>query len=111
MPDHAPHPAAELEAQFRQLRALARAGISCDHHHLVVADRRQDVLPPLADRQVLRVADDRHGRGPVGHVRFERASDDRFFISIESRDPRFDAAATPRLLAEAGAARLEWLSA
>ena len=53
----------------------------------------------------------RHHHPIFGSARFERASDDRFFISIESRDPRFDAAATPRLLAEAGAARLEWLSA
>ena len=42
---------------------------------------------------------------------FERASDDRFFISIESRDPRFDASATPELLRQAGASRLEWLTA
>jgi hypothetical protein len=53
----------------------------------------------------------RHHHPIFGSARFERASDDRFFISIESRDPRFDATATPRLLAEAGAARLEWLSA
>jgi len=52
----------------------------------------------------------RHHHPVFGAARFERASDDRFFISIESRDPRFDATATPRLLAEAGAARLEWLS-
>jgi Ni/Fe-hydrogenase subunit HybB-like protein len=43
--------------------------------------------------------------------RFERATDDRFFISIESGDPLFEATATPRLLADAGAARLEWLQA
>ena len=42
---------------------------------------------------------------------FERASDDRFFISIESGDKRFDATATPELLRKAGAARLEWLTA
>jgi hypothetical protein len=42
---------------------------------------------------------------------FERASDDRFFISIEAQDPRFDASATPELLRRCGAARLEWLSA
>jgi molybdopterin-containing oxidoreductase family membrane subunit len=42
---------------------------------------------------------------------FERASDDRFFISIEAQDPRFDHSATPELLRRAGAARLEWLSA
>ncbi|HXY41763.1 MAG TPA: DUF3341 domain-containing protein [Vicinamibacteria bacterium] len=42
---------------------------------------------------------------------FERASDDRFFISIEADDPRFDAATTARLLQAAGATRLEWLTA
>jgi Ni/Fe-hydrogenase subunit HybB-like protein len=42
---------------------------------------------------------------------FERATDDRFFISIESGDPRFEPTATPRLLADAGASRLEWLQA
>jgi molybdopterin-containing oxidoreductase family membrane subunit len=42
---------------------------------------------------------------------FERASDDRFFISIEAQDPRFDQSATPELLRRAGAARLEWLTA
>jgi molybdopterin-containing oxidoreductase family membrane subunit len=52
----------------------------------------------------------RHHHPVFGSERFERASDDRFFISVESRDPRFDATATPRLLAEAGAARLEWLT-
>jgi hypothetical protein len=42
---------------------------------------------------------------------FERASDDRFFVSIEADDPRFDASATPELLRRANATRLEWLSA
>ena len=42
---------------------------------------------------------------------FERASDDRFFISIAADDPRFDERATPLLLQQAGARRIEWLSA
>jgi Ni/Fe-hydrogenase subunit HybB-like protein len=41
---------------------------------------------------------------------FERVTDDRFFISIEARDQRFDATTTPALLRDAGAARLEWLT-
>jgi Ni/Fe-hydrogenase subunit HybB-like protein len=41
---------------------------------------------------------------------FERATDDRFFISIDSADPRFDADATPAILRAAGAVRLEWLT-
>jgi hypothetical protein len=38
---------------------------------------------------------------------FERVSDDGFFVSIESWDPQFDAAATPRLLRSLGAAHVE----
>jgi len=53
----------------------------------------------------------RHHHPLFESQRFERASDDRFFISIESRDPRFDAHSTPDLLRGAGAARLEWLTA
>ena len=39
--------------------------------------------------------------------RFERASDDGFFISIESWDPRFDAAKTEELLRGLGATHVE----
>ena len=53
----------------------------------------------------------RHHHPLFASTSFERASDDRFFISIESRDPRFDASATPELLRQAGASRLEWLTA
>ena len=42
---------------------------------------------------------------------FERASDDLFFISIAVDDPRFDERATPVLLQQAGARRIEWLCA
>lgn len=38
---------------------------------------------------------------------FERASDDGFFISVEAWDPKFDAAATERLLASTGATRVQ----
>jgi molybdopterin-containing oxidoreductase family membrane subunit len=53
----------------------------------------------------------RHHHPVFASTSFERSSDDRFFISIESRDPRFDASATPELLRQAGASRLEWLTA
>ena len=53
----------------------------------------------------------RHHHPLFASASFERASDDRFFISIESRDPRFDASATPELLRQSGASRLEWLTA
>ena len=42
---------------------------------------------------------------------FGRASDDRFFISIDALDKHFDATATPELLRRSGASRLEWLVA
>lgn len=38
---------------------------------------------------------------------FERATDDRFFISIESRDPQFDMQKTSRLLQDCGAVAVE----
>jgi hypothetical protein len=40
---------------------------------------------------------------------FERVTDDTFFISIESWDPRFDASATPKLLESLGARSVELL--
>ena len=39
--------------------------------------------------------------------RFERVTDDRFFISIEATDPKFDADRTRQLLEEAGATHVE----
>ena len=45
---------------------------------------------------------------PLFHSqRFERASDDGFFISIESWDPKFDATATAELLRRLGADHVE----
>jgi hypothetical protein len=40
---------------------------------------------------------------------FERATDDAFFISIESWDPRFDPSATRKLLESLGARSVELL--
>ena len=40
---------------------------------------------------------------------FERVTDDAFFISIESWDPRFDSSATGKLLESLGARRVELL--
>jgi hypothetical protein len=39
--------------------------------------------------------------------RFERAGDDRFFISIESTDPEFDRRATVEMLTQLGAVHVE----
>jgi hypothetical protein len=42
--------------------------------------------------------------------RFSRASDDRFFISIESTDPNYDETKTRALLEEAGADHVEFIA-
>jgi hypothetical protein len=42
-----------------------------------------------------------------GSTRFERATDDGFFLSIESRDPKYDADRTVDLLRRLGAAHVE----
>jgi hypothetical protein len=39
--------------------------------------------------------------------RFRRVTDDRFFVVIESSDPKFDEVATPKLLEELGATAVE----
>jgi len=49
----------------------------------------------------------RHHHPLFRSKRFERFSDDRFFISVEAADPRFDLDATRRLLERAGAAHVE----
>ena len=53
----------------------------------------------------------RHHHPVFASTRFERASDDRFFISIEARDPASTRPPPRGCCVEAGAARLEWLSA
>ena len=53
--DLAGSPTAQLEAHLRQLGRLARAGLTGDDDDLVVAQRREDVVAPLDDGQVLRV--------------------------------------------------------
>ena len=40
---------------------------------------------------------------------FTRASDDGFFLSVESRDGMFDKEATPELLAELGGVEVQFL--
>jgi hypothetical protein len=58
---HAP----ELEADLRELRCLARAGLAGDDHDLVVADRREQVVLALRDGELRWVVEDRHGRVPA----------------------------------------------
>jgi len=49
---------------------------------------------------------------PVFEVRgFESATIDRFWLGVDGRDPRYDAAATQRLLVDAGALRVVPLEA
>ena len=58
--------AAQLEADLGDLGRLARAGLPRDDHHLVVADGRQDLVLALADGQLSRIRDRRHGRAAGG---------------------------------------------
>ena len=60
--DGAAHAAPELEADLRQLRRLARAGLAGDDDDLVGADRREQVVAARADRQLRRVFDRRWQR-------------------------------------------------
>ncbi len=51
----------------------------------------------------------RHHHPLFASKRFERVTDDRFFISIESWDPRFDPSATTKLMESLGARSVELL--
>ena len=53
--DHPVDATSGLEAQLRQLGALPRPGLAGDDHHLVLADRGEDLVAPLGDRQRVRV--------------------------------------------------------
>ncbi len=57
MADQSAQPPPQLQAQLGQLGGLARAGLAADHHHLVLADRRQQLVPGLHHRQLLRPGD------------------------------------------------------
>ncbi len=56
--DGAGAPAPQFEAELRQLRRLARTRFARDDDDLVVADRLEDLVFRLDDRQVARVAQD-----------------------------------------------------
>ena len=62
--DHPAHAAPQLEADLGQLRRLARAGLPGHDHHLVVADRGQQVLAAGAHGQRLGVGDRGHRGAP-----------------------------------------------
>jgi hypothetical protein len=54
--------ATQFQAQLRQLRGLAGAGLAADDDHLMIADRRQQFLARLHHRQVRRIGDGRGAR-------------------------------------------------
>lgn len=53
----------------------------------------------------------RHHHPLFDSATFERASDDRFFLSVEARDRHFDRQSTLELLSELGANRVELVGA
>ena len=93
--------ATEFEADLRQLGRLARAGLAGHDHHLVVADRRGDVVLALGDRQFRRVRDGRHcggSGGPAtdrgldgGRDRVDCAGLRRTASALDAFDPATDA--------------------
>ncbi len=52
-----------------------------------------------------------HHHGLFNSERFERSTDDTFFISIEAEDPKFDAERTSELLSSFGALQVELILA
>jgi hypothetical protein len=50
-----------------------------------------------------------HYHAVMKQAHFQRAMDDRFFVVIEARDPRYDRAATEALLARLGGREIEEL--
>ncbi len=69
--DQAADATAELQADLGDLGGLAGPGLTGDDHDLVVADRREDVVAPLGDGQVLRIGHRGHagpaaGQPPLG---------------------------------------------
>ena len=55
VPDHPVDATTRFETQLGELCALARPGLPGDDHDLVVADRGEQLLAPLGDRQRLGV--------------------------------------------------------
>ncbi len=55
--DQPAHTSSQLQADLRKLGRLSGAGLTGEDHNLVVADRGEDLVLLLADRQFLRVAD------------------------------------------------------
>jgi hypothetical protein len=72
--DGAADAAAQLEADLRELGRLARAGLARHDDDLVLGDRRAQVVPPGADRQLGRIGD-LGDRGPAALDALERPLD------------------------------------
>ena len=79
--DGAPDTAAQFQADLRQLGGLARTGFAGDHHDLVRADRRGDLVAPLTDWQV-GIRDRRDRRGAHGDQRLRGGELPRQFARI-----------------------------
>ena len=65
MADHALHAAAQVQADFRQLRGFSRAGLATHDHDLMRLDSFCDFAALRADRQFLRIRDLRQASPPL----------------------------------------------
>jgi hypothetical protein len=67
--DGASDAAPGLEAHLRKLRTLARTGVAAEDKHAMLAEGRDDLLPPLGDGEFLGIARRRHRGRPVRPLR------------------------------------------
>ena len=65
-------PAAELEADLRDLGGLARTGLTGHDDDLMGGDRRGDLVAARGKRELFGVGDLRKRRAAIGHAGFGR---------------------------------------
>ena len=76
-------PAPGGERDLRQLCRLARAGLSGQHHHLMVADQRGDLVGPLRDWQAFGVDDRWRTREAIAKARLRAGNVGGELIGLE----------------------------
>jgi hypothetical protein len=86
MPDQPAAPQAQLQAQLGQLGGFAGAGLAGHHHHLMVAQRREDLATALGHRQRLGVRQGHRDGTPAG--RPLPGAGQRLAHLAEARGPR-----------------------
>jgi hypothetical protein len=86
MADQAARAATELEADLRDLRRLAGAGLAADDDHLVLRDQRRDLVAAGVDRQVVGKLRLRQARAACGDRR-PRALEQALALGLQGVAP------------------------